>query len=411
MLTPYDEFPVHQYSQPFSVMPVSDFNWDDGYYFGVYSADAGIHLYSGLRVTPNADMVGAYAGVNRNGVQRTVRSSRIWRPDFDTAVGPIRYEFEEPFKTIRLVLEPNESELSFDIRWLALSPPHQEEHHVARNRGRLTTDQTRYSQTGTAEGWIEIDGERIEVRPHEWYSMRDHSWGLYEPRSPLSDPAKWLPPKEKTAGRRALRFWMPFESRELGGFYQFHEDEHGGQGGLNDVFGTPFEGLLHLHDEEGTSIRLVSGQHDLRFKPGTRLMQGGTIDLVDEHGREWRQELEVAIPPWLTFPIGYYEGTWKDGGNIHTYHGPDNPYVEWDEFDFSDQPTSHRDYNGREYKGIYGGEYLVRVHTDGPDGFTSDGLAQIEFFVHRTHGRYGEEPVAPAEDGGGSGISSGDAPK
>src|SRR5690606_6123287 len=120
VLTPYDEFPVHQYSRPFSLMPVSDFNWDDGYYFGVYSADAKMHLYTGLRVTPNADTVGAYAGVNHDGVQRAVRSSRIWRPDFDPAVGPIRYEFKEPFKAIRLVLEPNESGLAFDITWLAL---------------------------------------------------------------------------------------------------------------------------------------------------------------------------------------------------------------------------------------------------------------------------------------------------
>lgn len=34
LLTPYDELPVHQSSQPFSVIPSTDYGWDDGYYFG-----------------------------------------------------------------------------------------------------------------------------------------------------------------------------------------------------------------------------------------------------------------------------------------------------------------------------------------------------------------------------------------
>ena len=39
MLTPYDEFPVHQASRPFSYIPSTDYNWDDGYYFGVQSRE------------------------------------------------------------------------------------------------------------------------------------------------------------------------------------------------------------------------------------------------------------------------------------------------------------------------------------------------------------------------------------
>jgi hypothetical protein len=389
MLTPYDEFPVHQYPYPFSQIPVSDFNWDDGYYFGVYSADAGVFLYTGMRVTPNADMIGSYAGISVRGRQLTVRASRIWRPDFQTEVGPLRYEVVEPFREIRLVLAPNDSALSFQLRWLALAPAHEEAHHFAQHRGRITTDQTRYSQSGTAEGWIQIGDERHEVRPHEWYADRDHSWGLYEPRAPLSDPREWLPPREQTGARRMFRFWLPFQARELSGFYHFHEDEHGRRADLNDPFGTPFEGAIDT-GFGGRRLRLVRAAHKLRFRPGSRILEGGTIELEDERGRSWHQRLEATALPWATFPIGYYRGTWRDGGNIHTYHGQ-SPHVEWDELDFTSQPTDHVDYAGREYRNIHGAEYLVRVHTEGPDATSASGLGHLEFFVHRDYRGLGSD--------------------
>jgi hypothetical protein len=389
MLTPYDEFPVHQYPYPFSQIPVSDFNWDDGYYFGVYNADAGVFLYTGMRVTPNADMIGSYAGISVRGRQLTVRASRIWRPDFQTEVGPLRYEVVEPFREIRLELAANDSPLSFQLRWLALAPAHEEAHHFAQHRGRVTTDQTRYSQSGTAEGWIQIGDERHEVRPHEWYADRDHSWGLYEPRAPLSDPREWLPPREQTGARRMFRFWLPFQARELSGFYHFHEDEHGRQADLNDPFGTPFEGAIDT-GFGGRRLRLVRAAHKLRFRPGSRILEGGTIELEDEQGRSWHQRLEATALPWATFPIGYYRGTWRDGGNIHTYHG-ESPHVEWDELDFTSQPTDHVDYAGREYRNIQGAEYVLRVHTEGPEAASAPGLGHLEFFVHRDYRGLGSD--------------------
>lgn len=389
MLTPYDEFPVHQYARPFSELPANDLNWDDGYYFGVYNADEGMFLYTGLRVTPNADIVGAYAGVSVRGVQTTVRASRVWRPDFSMEVGPISIEVLEPYEAIRLRLADNGSGLSFDLRWLGLAPPHEEAHHFAQHRARVTTDQTRYSQSGTASGWIEVDGDRLQVTPHAWYADRDHSWGLYEPRTPLSDPKEWLPPSAEPENPRMLRFWMPFQSQSLSGFYHLHEDEQGGQAELNDVFGTPFEGAIDLGGDQGR-LRLLRGRHDLQFVPGTRVLAGGTLELEDEHGDAWRQRIEVPCQPWATFPIGYYRGTWKDGGNIHTYHGPPDPHVEWDVLDFSRQPTDHTNYVGRTFEGVQGAEYVVRVRTEGPQGRV-DGLGHVEMFVHRRHQRYGSD--------------------
>jgi hypothetical protein len=88
--TPYDEFPVHQTPEPFSVPSVSDDAFDDGFSFGVFSAEHEVFLFTGLRVNPNNDMVGGYAGVMRGGVQTTVRFKRRWRPDSATRIGHYR---------------------------------------------------------------------------------------------------------------------------------------------------------------------------------------------------------------------------------------------------------------------------------------------------------------------------------
>lgn len=63
-LTPYDEFPVHQAPYSVSYVPSTDCAWDEGYFFGVYSAEAQVFMITGMRVNPNADIVGAHVGVN-----------------------------------------------------------------------------------------------------------------------------------------------------------------------------------------------------------------------------------------------------------------------------------------------------------------------------------------------------------
>ncbi len=394
MLTPYDEFPIHQHSRPFSEIPVTDLSWDDGYFFGVYSTAHRVTLFTGLRVTPNNDVVGAYAGINLAGRQRTLRLSRRWRPDFGVGIGPLQYRFVEAFKEISLALAPNPSGLEFDIRWHALAPPYLEPHHVAYRHQRRTTDQTRYVQGGTAEGWIELDGDRFEVKRNEWWGDRDHSWGLYEAREPLSPEGRWVPPHDPTT-RRAMRFWLLFQSPECSGFYQTHEDESGQAHDLNDVFGTGFQGFVDVGPPgRQERVELVALQHDLTFREGTRVLDTGKVILTDAAGGLWRQELKVVSPPWSPVTIGYDKGSWKDGGSIHTWHGDDEIVLEFDEFDFSRQPARHERYDGRVIPAMFGVEHLLSVVTVAPDGSSSDGAGKLEMFISKRHPRYGDRTSA-----------------
>ena len=58
MLTPYDEFPVHQVPYPFSYVPSTDYNWDEGYWFGVFNPDEKVFMGIYMRINyVNAHLV------------------------------------------------------------------------------------------------------------------------------------------------------------------------------------------------------------------------------------------------------------------------------------------------------------------------------------------------------------------
>lgn len=392
VLTPYDEFPVHQSAYPFSYVPSTDYNWDDGYYFGVINPDEKVFLATGFRVNPNSDMIGGYALLNVAGQQHTVRFNRCWRRDFNLRIGPFRLEILEPLRRLRLVLEENESGQSFDVIWEGAAPPYLEQHHTAENRGRRTTDQSRYSQPGFCSGFIALRGRRWEVYPESWSGTRDHSWGLYAERPPLGPDRKWLPPPQNIGPARALRFWTVFRTGEYSGFYHLHEDADGRQLKMNDVFGTPFGGQM-FKSWSGEAIELIAGRHQLELHPGTPLLKKGTVFLTDSKGNEWRQEFDAPAPPWVVMTMGYHQGSWKDGGNFFTYHGSEELALEWDEFDFSKQPVLYTPYGGSDVSDkfgihktfaepIYGVEYGTRVTTYAPDGTSGRGAGQLEFFIN-----------------------------
>ena len=402
VLTPYDEFPVHTTPYPVSYIPSTDYNWDEGYYYGVLNPDEKIFFCTGFRINPNTDMIGGYALFNLNGKQRTFRFSRCWRQDYNLRVGPFRVEVIEPLRKLRLVLEKNDSGVEFDILWEGTSPAVLEEHHSAEVRGRRMTDQSRYSQPGLSKGSLAGWGKTWDVGKPGWVAVRDHSWGLYVERPPFKPDPRWLPPRPENKDARALRFWVVFQGYDdWSGFYHLHEDAEGVQRKLDDVFGTPFGGRL-TRGWSDEIVELKAGSHKLEFEPGTRILKRAVITLADTQGREWRQELEVASPPWVPQTMGYTPGSWKDGGSFHSYHGSETLATEWDEFDFSKQPFDYTPYGelgstapdtmqmGLSYKvPIHGVEYLVRTTTHGPNGVVTKGAGQIEMFINGPFKPYG----------------------
>jgi hypothetical protein len=94
--------------------------------------------------------------VNFRGRQRTARLSRPWRQHWYTQIGPLRYDVIEPYRNIRLLLEPNEAGFSFDLNWLGLGPAHLSSHHLATVRG-PSHDRSDPLQPGRRRPWLDRD--------------------------------------------------------------------------------------------------------------------------------------------------------------------------------------------------------------------------------------------------------------
>ena len=112
-------------------------------------------------------MTDAFAVVNDGKVHRVVRASRELGADrSDTSVGPFRVEVLEGLKRLRVVLEPNEHGLEFDLTWEGAVPAHLEPKHVDRSMGRIIIDTSRLAQNGRWSGTIRVGDEtRRHPRP------------------------------------------------------------------------------------------------------------------------------------------------------------------------------------------------------------------------------------------------------
>ena len=411
MLTRYDEYPIHQAVRPFSEIPSSDYAWSDGYYFAVYNPERKIKLFWCLRVHPNSDVVHAWGGIAHNDRQRTVRFSRAWRPECDTVIGPFDIDFIEAFKRIRLSLEPNESGYCYDLEWLGIAPPHEEDRRIFSENGRRVTDQLRYLQEGTARGWFGLDGERIEIRPEGgWGAFRDHSWGIYFTSPPIKPDEKWFSPAMRTRSfepnahlepsRLAFMTWNNIKTEAFSGAYWVYEDE---KGVTQPVWSSPqamqVGGIVDF-GWDGPRVHIIDVQHDYRFKEGTRLFAGGTTTLTDQQGGRWVNEYEIGGAPWLFYPCGPWRGAWKDGGTWATYHG-EGVAMQWDEIDISNQPL---DYQASPdlpvIPGLTGTEYECKLRVTDPQGGTHSGVGHVEVMSFGRYEKYGFADEAEASGGG-----------
>lgn len=367
-LNPHDDFPFHQAISPIDVPATSDVHFNDGYYFAFYRP--GLHVFCGLRLHPNSNVMDGYAGAVAGGEQRDVRFSRALRPRAnELAVGPFRLEIAEPMRTQRLTLRDPELGLDFDVTLRASAPAFFEAPHVQYRHGSVLNDLLRYSQVCRADGELVIDGEREPVEG--WHAARDHSWGIRStmgPHTPLGGS------EDEPRDPRAIRLWVPFECGDVVGFFHCHEDADGAV--------LDFEGRLDHAD--GSSVVLASVRHRLRYEEGTRRLAGGELTLVDEHGGEHEYRFAVACAPAHPQGFGYARG-WSDGGQPGVYRGAD--VSERDRFDVSDPALPAGAPHLPPEKHLGGTEFASTI--EGPGGAT--GMAHVEHMIYGTYRPYGFE--------------------
>ncbi|MDE1173481.1 MAG: hypothetical protein PW790_07390 [Parvibaculaceae bacterium] len=297
MLTKADDFPIHQTPEPIAFAG-TDRNFYDRYFFNGYNSEGDTFFAVAFGVYPHLNIMDGSFCVVHDGVQRNLHGSRWLNMErLDTQVGPIQIEVVEPLHALRVRIGDNPHGLKADLLFRSRALPIKEPRFTWRNGPRTLMDITRLTQNGTYEGWIEIDGKRIEITPDRFVGTRDRSWGVRPIGSPDAQPMAPAMPQQ------FYWLWAPLNFEDRITLYHVNDDADGlawNQAGV----------MAGLGDAEPEHI--AKAWSELKFKSGSRHATGATIHFQHQAGGE----SSIRLTPQWTFymqGLGYGNPEWGHG--------------------------------------------------------------------------------------------------
>jgi hypothetical protein len=303
VISPLDDLPCHQSFEPVANPATTDPNYAERYYFSASCPDAGACLLVGLSQYPNRGLADAFALAAADGVQHVVRSSCELSDRADSRVGPIAVEVVEGLRRIRVVCDPNDGEIGFDLRWNGDAPPFEEPPVLATNSfGRVNERATRFVQTGTWEGSLRIAGIDHDVTPDRWRGARDRFWGIRR----LPEPA----PRRPSPHLAGLVVWAPirFASSSLH-LVQFAQPD----GRRTRAF---CRQVPH-HGQPGPSRDLEFVRLSFDVQSSTQILDHAEFVLLDPSDRS---EITIDITPRMAATLSLGTG-YGGGGETDWLHG------------------------------------------------------------------------------------------
>ncbi len=356
-LSALDETLMHQAPTTMDQTMYSDHRFFDRMVVGCHH-DGEAALIMGFAAYKNMNTMEGFAVMQKGDKQYNLRLSRALRPELahDLNLGPLSVETLEPLQKLRLRLGADKDRpTSFDLIWDGLYPAHEEGHHLNRRDGRVYQDYMRFDQVGVVNGWMEIEGEKIQVK--DWYTFRDHSWGVrpgvggYEPVTGDGEEA-FAGGVNKTPG--SLFIWLAFWAEGVGGQFQAMEDGEGVQHMVNGHFAFPAE-------TGKPNLRVVDLEHDISFIPGTRVYDKVSLLVTTDDGQKWEIEAEAMGRSWVFKGTGYDSG-YDDEKSLGFYRGKDLS-IETDVYDISHAEDA----------GLPDGRIIRPVHREQPARLTVNG--------------------------------------
>lgn len=296
VLTRADDYPIHQTAEPIAHAG-TDRNFYDRYFFNGYPVNGGDNRMVALAfgVYPQLNIADASFCWMANGRQINLHASRwLDMERMDLGVGPIAIEVEAPLQRLRIRVDARDHGIGADIVFDARSFPIEEPRFTRRIGPRTLLDYTRLTQNGGYSGWIEIDGERIDIAG--FVGTRDRSWGVRpigardpQPAAPATPPQFfWL--------------WSPCVFADGDLFFHTNDDEAGRAWNRRASWapiGTPRDGETHFAAIDAA----------IDWQPGTRNARAAALTL--DGGR-------LQFAPTATFfmlGLGYGHPAWGHGVN------------------------------------------------------------------------------------------------
>jgi hypothetical protein len=315
VLTPFDDYPIHQTSEPVAHTAQSSLNHYDRYFFNGYTRDGSLYFGAALGLYPNRKVMDAAFAVLHDGEEISVVASRHAPLDpTETRVGPISITIEEPFRRMRVRVEPNDSGITADLVFGARSAVVEEPRFTLHDGATAVFDYTRLTQWGAWEGTLGFDGATHAIAPHEFPGCRDRSWGVR--------PVGVAPPGPGGFGPQFFWLWAPINFDDV--CVHFDTNEHGdgrqwhSEGLVMPVLASPSDPVF---GPDVAMETMKSVRADVDWEPGTRRSRGATIHLQPHRG----DERTVVLEPLSTFHmrgLGYLlpergHGNWQGELAVH----------------------------------------------------------------------------------------------
>lgn len=302
MLTPFDDYPIHQTAEPVAHPANGDRNYYDRYFFNGFDRRGGFYFAMALGIYPNRRVIDASFSVLHDGVQRSVHASALAPVDRgETRVGPIRVEVIEPLRRLRVLVDAPDQELAADLVFTARTPAVQEPRTTVHSGVALTMDYTRLTQWGGWDGHVMTGDRRLDCAVAQVPGTRDRSWGVRAVGEPPGGAPPALPPQ-------FFWLWAPLHFDDHCTHLALIDDAHG-----RHWYSSACRVPLLPGADETTDLDHARGTDvDIDFQPGTRRARSAVLRTAEWNGRSH----ETVLEPLLTFQmrgIGYFNPQWAHG--------------------------------------------------------------------------------------------------
>jgi hypothetical protein len=302
MLTPFDDYPIHQTPLPLAHPATGDPNHYDRFWFNGYTED--YYFAAGMAVYPNRGIIDGAFSVVHDGVQRSVfASGRIPADRGETRIGPLTIDIVEPLRITRVRADAPDLGIDADVTFTARTVALEEPRQTLTAGTKTVMDSTRMTQWGTWCGRIAVPGREIAL--DRVYGTKDRSWGV----RPVGGPTPAAP--EQTLPQ-IFFLWAPINWDDRCTHFLCFERANGdrwvGSQAVLDLIG---DGDPTWNADDRIH-HLAGATHEVRWAPGLRRSQGATLRLLNYDHSEERIELE----PLLTFRmrgLGYTHPEWGHG--------------------------------------------------------------------------------------------------
>lgn len=181
-LTPADEYFYHQIPEPLPNVATFSEHWRESLFFVMHpQSGEGDVLILTLAHFPAREEMDSLQMCRLDGKLVMARHARPYAGDPHTmAVGPVRIDITEPFKTVRLFVDPAASPVGLDVTFTARTRACGLRRGTMKYLSETVWDQSHMIQSGWFNGSYTHDGRTVAL--HDWWGQRDHSWGIRDHR-------------------------------------------------------------------------------------------------------------------------------------------------------------------------------------------------------------------------------------